>query len=227
MLARVPRAEALRWHPPLADLRTRGHPYTFPYFLFKQGLQSPFRLNEQPSMRRALPPVGTHSTALQLEQTTTVCEWLNTVVLQASHKEEKGVSTHWLSSSPHLHRASAQRSAERRAGCEANSHGEAALALDIHKVRVRRLYQPVKLVPGLLKLRRGMQQVDVTREHLRRGNATHMKYTTRASITVAYPLVVLPPHLAARPASNPKIGLHGKPQNRLPLVPAQARGPAG
>lgn len=44
--------------------------------------QSPFLLNEQPSVSRALPPVGTHSTVLQLGHTTTVCEWLNTVVLQ-------------------------------------------------------------------------------------------------------------------------------------------------
>ena len=29
-----------------------------------------------------MPPVGTHSTVLQLGQTTTVWEWLNTVVLQ-------------------------------------------------------------------------------------------------------------------------------------------------
>lgn len=35
-----------------------------------------------PSVRRALPPVGTHSTVLQLGHTTTVWLWLNTVVLQ-------------------------------------------------------------------------------------------------------------------------------------------------
>ena len=33
-------------------------------------------------MSRALPPVGTQSTVLQLGHMTTVCEWLNTVVLQ-------------------------------------------------------------------------------------------------------------------------------------------------
>ncbi len=37
-----------------------------------------------PSVRRALPPVGTHSTVLQLGHTTTVWLWLNTVVLRAS-----------------------------------------------------------------------------------------------------------------------------------------------
>lgn len=34
-----------------------------------------------PSVRRALPPVGVQSTDEQLLQTTTVCEWLKTVVL--------------------------------------------------------------------------------------------------------------------------------------------------
>ena len=37
---------------------------------------------DAPSVRRALPPVGTHSTVLQLGHTTTVWLWLNTVVLQ-------------------------------------------------------------------------------------------------------------------------------------------------
>jgi len=36
-----------------------------------------------PSVSRALPPVGVQSTAEQLLHTTTVCEWLNTVVLRA------------------------------------------------------------------------------------------------------------------------------------------------
>ena len=41
-----------------------------------------------PSVSRALPPVGVHSTAEQLLHTTTVCEWLKTVVLRANkHKE--------------------------------------------------------------------------------------------------------------------------------------------
>ena len=38
-----------------------------------------------PSVRRALPPVGVHSTAEQLLHTTTVWEWLNTVVLRIKH----------------------------------------------------------------------------------------------------------------------------------------------
>lgn len=37
---------------------------------------------EAPSVRRARPPVGVQSTDEQLLQTTTVWEWLNTVVLQ-------------------------------------------------------------------------------------------------------------------------------------------------
>ena len=37
-----------------------------------------------PSVSRALPPVGVHSTAEQLLHTTTVCEWLKTVVLRSS-----------------------------------------------------------------------------------------------------------------------------------------------
>lgn len=40
-------------------------------------------------MSRALPPVGTHSTALQLGHTTTVCEWLNTVVLRVWDDREE------------------------------------------------------------------------------------------------------------------------------------------
>ncbi len=35
-----------------------------------------------PSVKRALPPVGVHRTAEQLLHTTTLCEWLKTVVLQ-------------------------------------------------------------------------------------------------------------------------------------------------
>ena len=46
--------------------------------LVHEGLQH----HSAPSVRRALPPVGVQRTAEQLEQTTTVCEWLKTVVLQ-------------------------------------------------------------------------------------------------------------------------------------------------
>ncbi|RWW40425.1 hypothetical protein BHE74_00054164 [Ensete ventricosum] len=44
--------------------------------------QSPFRRKEQPSVSLARPPVGWQRTVWQFPQTTTVCEWLNTVVLQ-------------------------------------------------------------------------------------------------------------------------------------------------
>jgi hypothetical protein len=43
-------------------------------------------------MSLALPPVGTHSTELQLVHVTTVWEWLNTVVLRNKEKENMGVS---------------------------------------------------------------------------------------------------------------------------------------
>lgn len=39
-------------------------------------------ISSSPSVRRAFPPVGTHRTVLQLVHTTTVWEWLNTVVLR-------------------------------------------------------------------------------------------------------------------------------------------------
>lgn len=43
-----------------------------------------FFLKEQPSVRRALPPVGLHSRAEQLLHTTTVWLWLKTVVLRGT-----------------------------------------------------------------------------------------------------------------------------------------------
>lgn len=61
------------------------------------------RLKLQPSLSLAFPPVGTHRTALQLGHTTTVCEWLNTVVIEkqpwhfTSMKYEFGDSTRRLS----------------------------------------------------------------------------------------------------------------------------------
>ena len=45
-----------------------------------------FFLKEQPSVRRALPPVGLHSRAEQLLHTTTVWLWLKTVVLRKTQK---------------------------------------------------------------------------------------------------------------------------------------------
>lgn len=47
-----------------------------------QAAYSTFFLKEQPSVRRALPPVGWHSTVEQPPQMTTVCAWLKTVVLR-------------------------------------------------------------------------------------------------------------------------------------------------
>ena len=55
------------------------------------------KLQCSPSVRRAFPPVGVHSTAEQLLHTTTVWLWLKTVVLQIETKE---VSTH---DQQHLH----------------------------------------------------------------------------------------------------------------------------
>lgn len=43
-------------------------------------------------MSLALPPVGTHSTALQLGHTTTVWEWENTVVLREGKRGSGRVS---------------------------------------------------------------------------------------------------------------------------------------
>merc|ERR1719296_51959 len=42
---------------------------------------STLRRKEQPSVRRANPPVGWHSITLQFPQSTTVCAWLYTVVI--------------------------------------------------------------------------------------------------------------------------------------------------
>lgn len=47
-----------------------------------------------------------------------------------------------------------------------NAHVEATLALDVHEVRVGRLYQALELVLALLKLRRGIEQVNIACEHL-------------------------------------------------------------
>lgn len=70
---------------------------------WKQEHQSPFLLKEQPSVSLARPPVGWHNTVWQLPHTTTVCEWLNTVVMLkhpwhlTSMKKELGVCTSLLS----------------------------------------------------------------------------------------------------------------------------------
>ena len=47
------------------------------------------------------------------------------------------------------------------------SHGEAALALHVHEVAVGRSYQALELVLPLLQLRRGVEQINVARQHLR------------------------------------------------------------
>lgn len=45
-------------------------------------------------------------------------------------------------------------------------HVEAALALDVHKVRVGRLYQALELVLALLLLGRRVQEINIACEHL-------------------------------------------------------------
>lgn len=58
-----------------------------------------FRRNEQPSVRRALPPVGWQSTVVQPWQMTTVCACEKTVVMvkQPGHltsmKKDRGAGT--------------------------------------------------------------------------------------------------------------------------------------
>jgi hypothetical protein len=56
-----------------------GHPS--PPHTVQEPLYSVFLRKEQPSVRRVLPPVGVHSSTEQLGHTTSVCAWLNTVVL--------------------------------------------------------------------------------------------------------------------------------------------------
>jgi len=49
--------------------------------LTSQGIYSTFLRKEQPSVKRALPPVGWHKTVEQDAQKTTVAAWLKTVVI--------------------------------------------------------------------------------------------------------------------------------------------------
>lgn len=65
--------------------------------------------------------------------------------------------------------------------CTLRSHGEAALALHIHEVRVGGGYQALQLVLPLLQLRRGVQQVDVARQHLRAGHSNVLSMHKRGS----------------------------------------------
>ena len=114
-----------------------------------------------PSVRRAFPPVGTQSTVLQLGHTTTVCEWLNTVVLRGRGRGERGgVSSR---RGAHVRRWRA-RSCHSLA---ARSHREAALALHVHEVAVGARYQALELVTPLLQLRGWVQEVHIDRQHLR------------------------------------------------------------
>lgn len=53
--------------------------------------QSPFLRKEHPSVSLARPPVGWQSTVWQLPHTTTVWEWLNTVVL-STHKHKQPIT---------------------------------------------------------------------------------------------------------------------------------------
>lgn len=115
-----------------------------------------------PSVRRARPPVGVQSTAEQLLQTTTVWEWLKTVVLHGQQV--------WRQSKPYREakcpngdRCLQKLEGEIRMG---NAHLEASRALDVHEERVGRLHQPLELVLLLLELCRRVKQVDIAREHL-------------------------------------------------------------
>merc|ERR1719326_515335 len=62
--------------------QTRGNRRPRPQSLVvKHRVHSTLRRKEQPSVRRARPPVGWHSITLQLPQSTTVWAWLYTVVI--------------------------------------------------------------------------------------------------------------------------------------------------
>jgi len=87
---------------------------------------STFFLNEQPSIRRAFPPVGWHKTWLQFPHKTTDWAWLNTVVLQRRHVNDRQCTT------------------------ERISHVKASRTLHIHEKAVRSWYKPLELVFTLL-----------------------------------------------------------------------------
>lgn len=100
-----------------------------------------------PSVNLALPPVGWQRTVEQDEQTTTVCACENTVVM-AKHPITLGC----------------QLDADLKQGWL----GKRTRALNVHEVRVGRLYKTLELVLLLLVLGRGVQQIDG--ESLRRAN---------------------------------------------------------
>ena len=99
-------------HPPSRDSTYRGYECLCVSLL--GGAQSPFRRKEHPSVSRALPPVGTHSTVLQLGHTTTVCEWLNTVVLQSIDRRMAVCQRHCWIEDPRLNPPANHH---RQAGC--------------------------------------------------------------------------------------------------------------
>lgn len=112
-----------------------------------------------PSVRRARPPVGVHSTVEQLPHSTTVWECENTVVLQSKKRGDavRDCAARAVAGDapPHCRRGTHHAAAGR--GNASHSHLEAALALHVHEERVGRLYQALELVLRLLKLRRGVQ----------------------------------------------------------------------
>lgn len=106
-------------------------------------------------MSRALPPCGWHRTMLHEAQVTTVCAWLNTVVLHEEHTTDGNVSP-WLPGTE-KHTAYKQGARGRHA------HVEAARALHVHEERVGGLHQPLQLMPASLNRRKRVQQVDLVR----------------------------------------------------------------
>ena len=85
----------------LADCRVPKKPAQMP------GLINRGRQLVSPSVSLALPPVGVHSTAEQLLHTTTLWEWLNTVVLHtAADRSENCTNRHitYMARIQHLER---------------------------------------------------------------------------------------------------------------------------
>ena len=148
-----------------------------------------------PSVRRALPPVGVHSTAEQLPHSTTLWEWLKTVVMlkQPWHlrgtKRGEGAAGDeracmggrcvgpLLTAVPLQGPARMGRWWLLPAPCApallaaAATHASCCAALplcllDVHEERVRALHQALALVLLLLVLLGGVQKIDIRLEHL-------------------------------------------------------------
>jgi hypothetical protein len=118
---------------------------------------STFRRKEQPSVKRALPPVGWHSTVEQAAQNTTVEAWLNMVVLH-----ERATTTSSAAGRRGCSPIKQQPAAGSTSGCATIrcAHLEAARALDVHEEAVRLLHQALQLVElGLVRSGRGEQVV--------------------------------------------------------------------